>query len=129
MQIQMKISAQDALRELARIDHKTAERGVDQYWYTYKDQRGKDQATAQSIAWLSRWVATGMNSPSAKKQAQFAFDAIFNRPWQWLLAHLPQDDAEKLRYKDRKKKVDKLERYFADCLKRNAPASKRERTK
>ena len=125
MQIQMKISAKDALRELAQIDHKTAKRGVNRYWHTYKDQQGKDQATAQSIAWLSRWAATGMNSPSAKKQAQIALNAIFNRSWQWLLARLPQDDAEKLRYKDRTKKVAKRERYFADCLKRNAQTSKR----
>ncbi len=125
MQIQMKISAKDALRELARIDHKTAEKGVGHYWNTYKDQQGKDQATAQSIAWLSRWAATGMNSQSAKTQAQSAFNAIFNRSWQWLLERLPKDDAEKLRYKDPKERVAKREQYLADCLKRNAPASKR----
>ena len=125
MQIQMKISAKEALRELARIDHKTAKQGVRRYWYTYKDQQGKDQATAQSIAWLSRWAATGKNSPSAKKQAQEAFNAIFDRSFQWLCVRLPREDAEKLRYKDRKKKVAKREQYFANCLKRNAPTSKR----
>ena len=116
MQIQMKISAQAALRELAQIDHKTAQKGVKNYWHTYKDRQGKDQATAQSIAWLSRWAATGMNSPSAKMQAQIAFNAIFNRSSQWLLARLQKEDADKLRYKDPKKKVAKRERYLAKCL-------------
>ena len=118
--IRMKVSAQHARRELSRIDHKTCQRGVKNYWHTYKDGSGMEQATAQSIAWLSRWAATGMGSLRACKQAAQAFDSIFDQPHDWLLARLPIPDAERLRYKKPKRMDARIEQDFADCLKRNS---------
>ena len=57
-------------------------------------------------------------------QAQPAFDDIFDQPHDWLHVRLPQEDAKRLRYKNRGELVKSREQDFADCLKRNSPKSK-----
>ncbi len=121
--IRMKVSASEAAREISQIEHKTCQRGLERYWTTYQDNTGKDQATAQSICWLSCWAKTGRGSRKALTQAQHAFDDIFDQPHDWLTARLPQEDAKRLRYKNRRELVKRREQDFTDCLKRNSPKS------
>ena len=121
--IWMKVSAGEAKQAISQIEHKTCQRGLERYWIPYQDATGKDQATAQSICWLFCWAKTGMGSRKALTQARHAFDYIFDQPHDWLKARLPQEDAERLRYKNRRELVKRREQDFADCLKRHSPKS------
>ena len=95
--IQMKVSAQEAERELSQIGHKTFQEGFNKHW---KYKTGTAQPTAQSICWLYCWAAAeerGYKRVGALTRK--AFNDIFDHSYDWLSQRLPLDAARYLRYK------------------------------
>ena len=120
--IRMQVSKQAATRAISHIAHKTCQQSFKKYWRTYQDGTGQEQATAQSICWLFLWATTTRKGTTkARPQARHAFDYIFDQPWDWLQAQLPQQKAGELRYQKPREKVTSIEQDFAACLKRHVP--------
>ena len=98
--IQMKVSKQEAEKELSLIGHQTFQQGFREHW-KYKNKKGTDQPTAQSICWLYCWaVAEGRGYKKAGELARQAFNHIFDHSSDWLRQRLPGRVAWDLRYKE-----------------------------
>ena len=94
--IQMKVSKQEAEKELSLIEHKRFQQGFRNHW---KYKKGTDQPTDQSIYWLYCWaVAEGGGYKKAGEQARQAFNHIFDHSSDWLRQRLPGRVAWNLRY-------------------------------
>ena len=72
--IQMKVSAQEAERELSLIEHEKFQQGFSKYW---KYKTGTAQATAQSICWLYCWAAAERGSYKGQENWQEKRSTIF----------------------------------------------------
>ena len=104
--IAMRVSEKDARQILSRIEHETCSQGIDGHWSMYRskfygDTNGMDQPSAQSICWLYCWAKTGQGSNKAARQAQKAFDDIFDRDYDWLSGKLSLEEARRLRYAEK----------------------------
>ena len=97
--IAMRISAAEAGRHLARIDVPLFRQTLPGRWQPKPDADGTDQVPAQSICWLFCWAHNGRGAAQeGREEARRAFDAIFDRPYDWLAARLSKTEAESLRY-------------------------------
>ena len=104
--IAMRVSEKDARQILSRVEHKTCSQGIDSRWFMYRggfygDTNGTDQPSAQSICWLYCWAETGQGSNKAARQAQKAFDDIFDHDYDWLSGRLSSEEARRLRYAEK----------------------------
>ena len=101
--IAMRVSENDAREILSRIEHEKCSQGINGHWSMYRgrfygDTNGTNQPSAQSICWLYCWAKTGQGSDKAARQAQKAFDDIFDHDYDWLSGRLSLEEARRLRY-------------------------------
>lgn len=90
--IYMKVSEQEAEKILSRIHHSTFRWGLDKWW------RPK-YGTAQRICWLFCWGNKNWkNQADTTKKVREAFDAIFNKPYDWFEQKISLEQADIFRY-------------------------------
>ena len=96
--IRMKVTMEEARANLGRIEHRTFQKGMANYWKRDEDEAANETVTVQSVCWLFCWAKTGQNSKKAQSQAQRAFGDIFNVSFNWLCQRLDHELAVDLRY-------------------------------
>ena len=97
--IRMRVSATEAGRHLARVNVPLFRQTLPEQWQPKPDTDGTEQVPAQSICWLFCWAHNGRGAAQeGREEARRAFDAIFDRPYDWLAARFSKGNAEYLRY-------------------------------
>lgn len=93
--MKLKVTIQEAARELRRLEHESFQDAIKEHWHVYPD----GQVKAQSVLWLFCWAKTGMNSEEAAEAAEEIFDKIMEKPFRYCEPRIPHDDfARKYRY-------------------------------
>ncbi len=92
--MRMRVSANDAVALIRRIPHAGCQKAARRNWV----EGGEAGVTAQSICWLFCWAKTGMGSEAAARQAQQAFDTIFDGSYHWFDSKVPHEWARRARY-------------------------------
>lgn len=95
--MKLKVSPEEALRLLNRLEHETFQEALKTHWEVEPD----GHVWATSVCWLFCWGKTGMGNEDAAEAAREIFDAIMDKPFAYCDKRIPHDDfARKYRYKE-----------------------------
>ncbi len=92
--VQLVVSPIEAWEKIARVEHSTCRRGLENYWHVEPDGRIR----AQPLCWLFCWAKTGQGSRKAEEQAKRAFNAILNISFEELDRCIDHEWARKVRH-------------------------------
>jgi len=92
--IRLKVSENEALIALQRIQHQRCRDGISLHWHV--DANGA--IDGRSVCWLFCWAKTGMNSQDAAIAARRVFNEIFDVSFDKFDAKVPHQWARRARY-------------------------------
>ncbi len=96
-QICLKVSTDEAEKQLRSIPHRRCLQGITTRWKVSKD----GTVPAQSVLWLFCWAKTGQGSDQARLTSVRALDNILSKSFLELDAVLDHEYARKSRYLSR----------------------------
>jgi eukaryotic-like serine/threonine-protein kinase len=94
MQVNLKVSPDEALRLIRTIPHKKCQRAIPNNWRLNEDRK----VTHSSVYWLYCWAKTGQNSDKAAQVSRKVFNAIFDVSYTDFDRAVDHESARKKRY-------------------------------